>query len=173
MRQSRELKIKSPLSPRVRIVIVDLPPVEILTPEETELIFGSGLLDRLFGSNAGTRRRKAARTLTQVTESMEVRTLMSAVNPIVGFESGQTKESAAVFASSALQASTQIGAPTLQGPAGSIANATPTFTWSAVPNANSYDLWVDQQGGTKQIIRRTVSGSTSFSATSALASACP
>jgi len=38
-------------------------------------------------------------------------------------------------------------AATLVAPAGSIATATPTFTWNAVPTATQYLLWVDDSSG--------------------------
>ncbi len=38
---------------------------------------------------------------------------------------------------------TALGVPTASGPAGSIASASPTFTWSAVAGADHYELWVN------------------------------
>jgi ELWxxDGT repeat protein len=54
-------------------------------------------------------------------------------------------------------------------PAGSTSDTTPTFTWRAVDGAVRYDLWVDQIGGTSQIIREQNLTSTSFTPSIALA----
>jgi hypothetical protein len=59
-----------------------------------------------------------------------------------------------------------LAAPTLGGPTGSLQNATPTFTWSAVPGATSYDVAVYNLAGSQTLTR--VSG-TSFTPTTPLA----
>lgn len=46
------------------------------------------------------------------------------------------------------------GRTDLLTPTGSTADTTPTFTWRPVDGAERYDLWVDQVGGTTQIIRQ-------------------
>lgn len=60
------------------------------------------------------------------------------------------------------------GTPSLSGPNGTIAGAKPTFTWSAVGGANTYDLWVNAVGIKNQIIRETTLTGTSFTTTSDL-----
>src|SRR5207245_680164 len=52
--------------------------------------------------------------------------------------------------------STPPGAATLVAPSGSIATATPTFSWNAVASATQYMLWVDDSSGGR--IRTTYTG---------------
>lgn len=63
---------------------------------------------------------------------------------------------------------TSPGTPTLSGPNGSITGAKPTFKWSAVGGADTYDLWVNAVGIRNQIIRETALTGTSFTAASDL-----
>jgi hypothetical protein len=49
-------------------------------------------------------------------------------------------------------------APTLVGPSGTIATATPIFTWNAVPNATSYTLFTDANGGITTTYTAAVAG---------------
>lgn len=45
--------------------------------------------------------------------------------------------------------------PSITSPTGTIANATPTFSWNAVANAVRYDLWVDNRmTGQSEVIRQ-------------------
>ncbi len=59
--------------------------------------------------------------------------------------------------------------PSFTAPTGSTTNLTPTFTWSASPDAVRYDLWVTNvTTGQSQIIRQTNLATTSFTPGSAL-----
>lgn len=52
---------------------------------------------------------------------------------------------------------------TITGPTGTIVDPSPTITWTAVPNAIEYDVYVqDRSDGTVSEIRTVVSGATSF-----------
>ena len=60
------------------------------------------------------------------------------------------------------------GTPTVTAPTGTGNSATPTFEWTAVAEANRFDLWVDDYTlGTSQVIRQLVT-TNSFTATVAL-----
>ncbi|MCA9064785.1 MAG: hypothetical protein KDA96_17055, partial [Planctomycetaceae bacterium] len=54
-------------------------------------------------------------------------------------------------------------------PTGTTSDTTPTFAWRTVDGADHYDLWVDQIGGTQQIIRLQNLTTTSFTPSTALA----
>ncbi len=56
------------------------------------------------------------------------------------------------------------GRTDLLTPTGSTTDTTPTFTWRPVDGAERYDLWVDQVGGTTQIIRQQNIVSTEYTA---------
>ncbi|MCA9061949.1 MAG: hypothetical protein KDA96_02790 [Planctomycetaceae bacterium] len=60
------------------------------------------------------------------------------------------------------------GRPEILTPTGSTSDTTPTFAWRTVDGADHYDLWVDQIGGTQQIIRELSLNSISFTPSSAL-----
>jgi len=60
-----------------------------------------------------------------------------------------------------------LGTPTLLEPSGSILSLTPVFKWSAVADAEEYDLWVDNlTTGQSQVIRVTMGGNTEYTAIS-------
>ncbi|MEZ6128045.1 MAG: hypothetical protein R3C59_05150 [Planctomycetaceae bacterium] len=59
-------------------------------------------------------------------------------------------------------------APVLNAPTGA-GTGTPTFTWNQVATATTYDLWVNQDGGTNQIIRQQILPGTTFTAQNNLA----
>jgi len=63
---------------------------------------------------------------------------------------------------------TALVAPVLNAPTGT-ATGTPTFTWNQVATATTYDLWVNQDGGTNQIIRQQTLNGTTFTAQNNLA----
>src|SRR5262249_21130422 len=64
----------------------------------------------------------------------------------------------------------QLPAPGLTGPLGQQLTAKPTFTWTAVPRADHYDLWVDDATtGQSQVVRNTAIFGTSFVPASPLA----
>jgi len=55
------------------------------------------------------------------------------------------------------------GIPTITAPSGTNNSTTPTITWTAVAEANRYDLWVDSlTTGTSQVIRQQAVPGTSF-----------
>ena len=56
----------------------------------------------------------------------------------------------------------------LTGPVGDNISTRPTITWNSVVGADSYELWVNQVGGTNAIIRETSLASASFIATTDL-----
>lgn len=63
-------------------------------------------------------------------------------------------------------------APTQIAPLNTTTNGTPVFSWSAVPGATHYDLWVrNLSTGQDQVIREKNLNNTSFTATTALAPA--
>jgi hypothetical protein len=53
-----------------------------------------------------------------------------------------------------------LSSPVLGGPTGALPNARPTFTWSPVPGASLYDVWVDDKTtGQSQVLRAPLTGS--------------
>lgn len=55
------------------------------------------------------------------------------------------------------------GAPTINAPLGTLSIVRPTFSWDAVPNADVYDLWVDNlTTGQNAVIRNRAVVGTSF-----------
>ena len=56
----------------------------------------------------------------------------------------------------------------LTGPTGNSISSRPAITWNAVSGADSYELWVNQIGGTNAIIRETALTTASFTATADL-----
>ncbi len=64
--------------------------------------------------------------------------------------------------------------PTITAPSSGSGRATPSFptiSWTAIPDAAHYDLWLDSvTGGQSQLVRRTDLTTTSFSMTAPLAS---
>ncbi|MEO2013533.1 MAG: peptidylprolyl isomerase [Fuerstiella sp.] len=72
--------------------------------------------------------------------------------------------------SSTIQVSVGVPSATeLTGPVGDDILKRPTITWNSVGGADSYELWVNQIGGTNAIIRETSLTSASFTATTDLA----
>jgi hypothetical protein len=64
---------------------------------------------------------------------------------------------------------TVLGTPVLGDPSGTITNTTPTFTWSAVDQADHYDLWVnDLTTGQGQVVRNQDVVGTSWTDTTPL-----
>ncbi|MCP4788158.1 MAG: hypothetical protein GY903_13130 [Fuerstiella sp.] len=64
-----------------------------------------------------------------------------------------------------------VGVPSeteLTGPVGDDISSRPTITWNSVGGADSYELWVNQIGGTSAIIRETSLTSASFTPTADL-----
>ena len=62
-----------------------------------------------------------------------------------------------------------LNVPVMIGPAGMTSDTTPTFTWNAVPDATSYELWVYHANTqTHKIVYETGITGTSFTPTSAL-----
>ncbi|MCP4784386.1 MAG: calcium-binding protein, partial [Fuerstiella sp.] len=54
----------------------------------------------------------------------------------------------------------EVAAPTLIGPVGVSSERRPTITWTSVPDATSYEIWMEQIGGSNNpIVNPTVSGS--------------
>lgn len=96
-------------------------------------------------SNQRSRRSKSNLQAPAVVESLEVRSLMTAISPTdpvdettlsVGYLEGET-----------------IGI----SPTGTVNDATPTISWEAVDNAVSYDLWVsDREQVTVQFIKNEI-----------------
>lgn len=62
------------------------------------------------------------------------------------------------------------GRPQIIAPTGTINSSRPSFQWTPVIGAARYDLWVDQIGGTSQIIRERTLTTNSFTPTSDLPS---
>ncbi len=62
------------------------------------------------------------------------------------------------------------GRPQIIAPTGTISSSRPSFQWTPVTGAARYDLWVDQIGGTSQIIRERTLTTNSFTPTSDLPS---
>ncbi len=60
------------------------------------------------------------------------------------------------------------GRPELIGPVGTITDNTPTFDWTPVNGAASYDLWVDRMGGPVQIIRQPALTNNTFTPATSL-----
>ncbi|HWY85599.1 MAG TPA: hypothetical protein VNX28_02690 [Gemmataceae bacterium] len=68
-----------------------------------------------------------------------------------------------------LAAAVVLATPTPMGPSGSVASAEPTFTWSAVTGADSYDVWVDDQTSNQsQVLRNQAVVGTSWTDTTPL-----
>ncbi|MCI0639314.1 MAG: IPT/TIG domain-containing protein [Gemmataceae bacterium] len=64
-----------------------------------------------------------------------------------------------------------LATPAPSGPNGSITNAKPTFSWSAVTGADKYDVWVnDLTTGQAQVLRKQDATGTSWTPTTALIS---
>jgi uncharacterized protein YkwD len=62
-----------------------------------------------------------------------------------------------------------LAAPNLQGPAGSITSATPTFAWNSVPWAQTYDVWVnDLTTGQSKTLYAPGLAATTWTATASL-----
>jgi streptogramin lyase len=72
--------------------------------------------------------------------------------------------------SSALAFAVVLASPIPAGPGGSLQNASPTFTWNAVANADWYDIWVSDVT-TGQVIRNSQVSGTSWTPTMALSPA--
>jgi hypothetical protein len=53
-----------------------------------------------------------------------------------------------------------LAAPGVNSPSGPISVTLPTFTWSAVPGATHYDIWVQQNGSTQILRNQNVTGTT-------------
>jgi len=62
-----------------------------------------------------------------------------------------------------------IARPTLTSP-GATTNSTPTFAWTAIPNAVRYELWVDKVGGASKVIYNANVTPTSFNTLTPLSS---
>lgn len=58
-----------------------------------------------------------------------------------------------------------LGTPVLTAPASAVSVSMPVFSWTQAENAESYELWVDQFGGTKRVIHESGLGETSFTPT--------
>ena len=70
-------------------------------------------------------------------------------------------------------AAAALGTPTPLAPTGTTVSATPTFSWSAVPGATSYSLWVDDattQGKIQQVYDATAVGCAAGTGTCAVTS---
>ena len=59
--------------------------------------------------------------------------------------------------------------PTLTAPNTPTSNRTPTFEWTAVTGATTYELWVNHEGVTNRIIHETALATNSYSSVNTLA----